>query len=297
VEDALRAVGQAYARLGTPDPRKDSHGGTDFRIQRQIKVYKKGGDPPRRVKPIPILVIIFILAQVYGAARNAYEVTIADMITIAFFFLLRPGEFTGTTADDAHFRLQDVALFIGVCRIDVMIASLPELDSATSVSYTFTAQKNGTEGEKVVQGLSGNALCFPVKAIIRRINYHRMRKSKSNVPIASYYRVNRWVAIKAKDSTDVIRLAMTINFHCTGIAAAEVSARSLRAGGDMALMYGHIDMNNIRMMVRWHSDTMMRYLHIQETPILNKYADAMFNDGNYSFLPDETVPIVDVYDD
>jgi hypothetical protein len=27
VEDGLRAVGQAHARLGGPDPRKDSHGG------------------------------------------------------------------------------------------------------------------------------------------------------------------------------------------------------------------------------------------------------------------------------
>jgi hypothetical protein len=39
VEDGLRAVGQAYARLGAPDPRKDSHGGIDFWIQRQIKAY------------------------------------------------------------------------------------------------------------------------------------------------------------------------------------------------------------------------------------------------------------------
>jgi hypothetical protein len=32
-EDALRAVGQAHARLGAPDPRKDHHGGIDFRIE------------------------------------------------------------------------------------------------------------------------------------------------------------------------------------------------------------------------------------------------------------------------
>jgi hypothetical protein len=49
VEDALRAVGQAHARLGGPDPRKDNFGGIDFRIQRQIKSYHKVDDPPRRV--------------------------------------------------------------------------------------------------------------------------------------------------------------------------------------------------------------------------------------------------------
>jgi hypothetical protein len=41
VEDGLRAVGQAHARLGAPDLRKDLHGGIYFRIQRQIKAYKK----------------------------------------------------------------------------------------------------------------------------------------------------------------------------------------------------------------------------------------------------------------
>ena len=36
---------------------------------------------------------------------------------------------------------------------------------------------------------------------------------------------------------------------------------------------------------------MMRYLHLQAQPIMNKFASAMFNDGNYTFLPDETVPV------
>jgi hypothetical protein len=80
--------------------------------------------------------------------------------------------------------------------------------------------------------------------------------------------VNRRVAIKAKDITDVLRLTMTLNSHRTGITAAEVSACSLRAGGAMALMYGRTDMNDICMMERWHIDAMMRYLNIQAAPIL-----------------------------
>jgi hypothetical protein len=65
----------------------------------------------------------------------------------------------------------------------------------------------------------------------------------------------------------------------------------------MALLHGKVDLSNIRMMGRWHSDAMMRYLHVQAQPILGKYAARMFNKGTYSFLPDETVPIIDVYDD
>jgi hypothetical protein len=54
VEDALRVVGQAHTQLGAPDPRKEHHGGINFWIQRHIKT----DDPPCRVKPVPIIIIV-----------------------------------------------------------------------------------------------------------------------------------------------------------------------------------------------------------------------------------------------
>jgi hypothetical protein len=257
VEDALRAIGQAHARLGAPDPRKDSHGGIDFRIQRQIPSYKKVDLPPRRVKPIPIIIILYILAQAYDDHRSESDLAVTDMIVIACFFLLRPCEYTGTTNDDAPFRLEDVHLYIGGRKLNSHTASLAELDAASSVSYKFTTQKNGIRDEKLVQGRSGSGLCCPMKATVFRIKHHRLHKSKPNAPLASYYRTSRRTAIKPKDVTDVLRQAMTANFHRTGVHASEVSARSLRAGGTMAMLFGKIDINSVRMMGRWHSDAMM----------------------------------------
>jgi hypothetical protein len=72
--------------------RKDAHGGIDFRIQRQIKAYNKDDAPPKRVKPVPIIIIIFIIAQAYGDTHSEEEMAIADIITITFSFLLRLGE-------------------------------------------------------------------------------------------------------------------------------------------------------------------------------------------------------------
>jgi hypothetical protein len=65
----------------------------------------------------------------------------------------------------------------------------------------------------------------------------------------------------------------------------------------MALLHGHSDMNNIHMMGRWNSNAMMRYLHVQDQPVMDNYTARMFNQGTYSFLLDETIPIIDVYDD
>jgi hypothetical protein len=90
---------------------------------------------------------------------------------------------------------------------------------------------------------------------------------------------------------------MRLNFHLTGITAADISARSLRAGGAMSVFFGKVDINNIRFMGRWHSDAMMRYLHVQAPPIVGRFAEVMYNNGAYIFQPDETVPIIDTYDD
>jgi hypothetical protein len=284
VEDALRAIGQAFVRVGSPDARKNIYGDIDFRIQRQIRAYKREDSPPKRVKPIPIVIIIYILVQEYGITRHEDTQVIADMINIAFFFLLRPGEYTGTTNDDTLFRLQDVYLYIGSRGLDTMLCSEAEVHGATSVSYTFTTQKNGIRNEKIVHGLSGTGLCCPVRATGRRIRYLRRNNAKCTVPIASLCVGNRRTAIKAQQITETIHQAMTVNFYRTGIAADEVSARSLRAGGAMALLCGKVDMNLIQILGRWHSDAMIRYLHMRARPIVQHFAAKMYNNGNYSFL-------------
>jgi hypothetical protein len=55
----------------------------------------------------------------------------------------------------------------------------------------------------------------------------------------------------------------------------------------MALLHGWIDMNNIRMIDRWNSDAMMRYLQVQAQPIIGDYSSRMYNQGTYSFHADD----------
>jgi hypothetical protein len=86
---------------------------------------------------------------------------------------------------------------------------------------------------------------------------------------------------------------MIVNFHRTGISPDEVSACSLRAGGAMALLCGKVDNNLIQMLGRWHSDAMILYLHMQAQPIVQHFSEIMYNNGTYSFLPDETFPLLD----
>ena len=294
VSDALCAVGQTLARLGANDARKDKHGKVDYRISQQIRSYSRADPPPTRVKPLPITIVTYILQLVHSATANANaaQTVIADMTCIAFFYLLHPGEYTGTTTDDAAFALRDVALHLGARLLDHETATAAEIEAATSVTYIFTTQKNGMRGERITHGRSLHPLCCPVTATIRLLLYHRAHGTPQQAPLASYYRGGRLTPIKAIDITETLRSAATINFHRTGISASDISARSLRAGGAMALLCGKVDFDIIRMLGRWHSDAMMRYLHLQAQPIMKRFAVAMYNDGNYSFLPEETVPSV-----
>jgi hypothetical protein len=118
VEDAVRVVGQAFTQLGAPYIRKDAFGTIDFRVSRQFRCYREEDAPPSRVKPAPIIIIIFILHKAFTPSSTPCRQAIADLVTIAFYFLLRPGEYTGTTSDDAAFRLADIGLHVDERAID-----------------------------------------------------------------------------------------------------------------------------------------------------------------------------------
>ena len=191
VEGALRAVGQKFTSLGAWDIRKDATGAIDFRLQRMLKAYKRQDLPPTRVKPLPITIVLFLLQRAYGRDRYEDRMAIADMICVAFFFLLRPGEYTGTTTDNAAFQLADIALYVNDRQLDIMTAAYGDIENATSVGLIFTTQKNGVRNEKIMHGTSGHPLCCPVQAIIRRILHPRRHKAKNTTQLASYYKYNR----------------------------------------------------------------------------------------------------------
>jgi hypothetical protein len=100
VEDAMGAVGQTFASMGSKDICKDNVGNFDFRIQRLLCSYCHTDPPPSCVKPVPIQVIHSVLNRAFGTHGTAAIQAVADMIVIAFYYLLRPGKYTGTTTNN-----------------------------------------------------------------------------------------------------------------------------------------------------------------------------------------------------
>ena len=63
----------------------------------------------------------------------------------------------------------------------------------------------------------------------------------------------------------------------------------------MALLFSGIDTDIIRLIGRWRSDEMLRYLHLQAEPLMRGFSKRMVTHGNYSMLPGQHVPDVPCY--
>jgi hypothetical protein len=102
----VRAVGQAYAGVGSPDPRMNAHGTLDFRLTSLYQAWAKFDEPLSRVKPLHLS----LLTQTVTLAlqeETAIASASAECLVLAFYFLLRPGEYLGKPNDALHQKVRN----------------------------------------------------------------------------------------------------------------------------------------------------------------------------------------------
>ena len=280
-------MAQTFTRVGAVDPRLNVFGELDYRLQAVLRTWKKADPPPTRVKPLPMLV----LRRAHRLAEANLQVSprlfaAGDCLLLAFYFLLRPGEYSGTprTAADDLFRFQDVGVWIGQRRLDPLSCPTDDLLAATFVTVTFTTQKNGIRGETLGHGRSGHPTLCPVAALTRRLLHLRLVGAAATTPLNAF-RLSagaRWQFVLPADVTTILRRAVgLLPPALTDFAASDISARSTRAGGAMAMLCGGIDSDRIRLIGRWRSDEMYRYLHVQAQPVMAGVAAIMLRGGDY----------------
>jgi len=245
------------------------------------------------VKPIPVPILRHIMALAVASDNVAHQ-AIADMICLAFFFLLRPGEYTGTGEDSHPFTLADAKLFLGDLRLATDTADPAQLLSATFVTLEFTTQKNSVHGEVIGQAPSGDPHFCPVRAIARRLLHLRGAGAPPTQPLASYVSPSSGspTLISPSDITQFLRFTVDTMGPAYGFTSADISARSLRSAGAMALLCANVDSNRIQLLGRWRSDEMLRYLHVQAEPLMRSFASRMLAGGHFTLLPNQNVPLL-----
>ena len=220
-------------------------------------------------------------------AADPVNLALADMICLAFFFLLRPGEYTGTASETQPFQLSDVRFTLGNLPLSTATASQDQLLTATFVTLEFTTQKNSVRGEVIGLGRSGDPNFCPVRAAARRALHLRTHGAAPTQPLASYFDPQslRLRRITPAVLTDLLRTSVAILGPLYGFVPSDISARSLRAAGAMALLCANVDTDRIRLIGRWRSDEMLRYLHVQAEPIMRNFSSQMLAGGDYTLLP------------
>jgi hypothetical protein len=277
-------VGQAFSRVGSPDPRLTRFGTVDPRLLSLFHAWSRLDPPPTRVRPLPLPLLQHTVTLARLCA-TPFSAAVADCLILAFFFLLRPGEYAGTPSRtlDNLFRLADVSLWLGSRQLDLLHAPVADLQAATFATLTFTTQKNGVRGERIGHSRSGHPSLCPVLCVVSRILHLRSHHAVPSTPLNAVWQ-GRWTYVLPTHITQSLRAAVRLH-PSFGFSVSDVSARSTRAGGAMALLCGGIDSDRIRLIGRWRSDEMYRYLHVQAQPVMNGVAAAMFRGGHFHLHP------------
>jgi hypothetical protein len=160
-----------------------------------------------------------------------------------------------------------------------------ELYATTFACLEFTSQKNGVRGELIGLGHSGNPAFCPIASLVNRIIHLQTHNAPQMTPLYSYHTGSGWAAITSSILTTTLRQAVTAIGHNFGLSPHEISARSLRSSGAMALLCGNVDTDRIRLLGRWHSDEMLHYLHVQAFPVVATIASTMLTHGNFTLIP------------
>jgi hypothetical protein len=209
------------------------------------------------------------------ASKQHIEQAKGDLGIIAFYYLLRVGEYTKPRYTSTNgikkratrtvqFRLSDIGFF----KHDKVLprrSPLNKLLQATSCTLKITNQKNGRMGQTIHHHSIKSVGC-PVKALAHRTHHILSNKGTSANLICDVWDRNTasWIQITSTQMVACLREAViALRLHNNGIDADLVGAHSLRAGGAMALKLAGTDDTTIMKMGRWSGLTFLQYIHNQ----------------------------------
>jgi hypothetical protein len=234
-------------------------------------------DPaPQPQLALPVRAIETIVA--YQQQQPApHTCILAALLTLAFFFLLRPGEYCfpspRTTTRTVQFRRQDIRLFK---EGQVLSHSLPlaTLLTADGVRLYLDNQKNGKRGATMYHDSASNPNFSPTTAAARLVHHlYTLDPADATLPISM---VNPGRHITAPEITYAVRQSVVLGgLLNSGYQMSQVSAHSLRASGAMALKLNGHEEATIKKLGRWSSSTWLTYIHSQISSLTAGLSESM----------------------
>ena len=133
----------------------------------------------------------------------------------------------------------------------------------------FNTGSGSLMNETVGHGHSGHPILCPVLRLVSRVVALRQLHASPSTSINAYRDPRPGRPFQYVLPIDITRrLRATLAIHPDpAIDPRDISARSTRAGGAMALLCAGVDRDRIKLVGRWRSEELYRYLHVQAQQI------------------------------
>jgi hypothetical protein len=295
VSSAITAIGTAISLVTGMNPTKLAY---SDKLIPQLAIMLDGWrkeDPPL-MKKLPVEADVPDLLSRIGCLPNAttLDMAIGDLCLIAFYYLLRIGEYTvkstrNQSKQTVQFRIGDVTFFKRDC-----LGKLRQLNRQAPVGHIMTAdsatlrlmnQKNGWKGVCIHQQTNGDPVHCPVRALARRVSHIQQFSANPDTFLSTFFVTTKTQQVKRFDVTDndirksIKKAADFLQYPLRGFPIERIDTHSLRSGGANALALAGYSDRQIQKMGRWRSATFKEYI----SECLHRFSDGMSKKMKRSF--------------
>ena len=154
---------------------------------------------------------------------------------------------------------------MGQIHLDVFGEKASQLRAVDWSGMKFTVQKSGVPGEIVGHARSGALHACPVVGLAELCLLLRKHGTPHDATLGTYREIpsGPMCYIKSSNISKALKSAARVHGAEFGIGMDDVSSSCLRSTGAVAILYGGVYSSHIRLLGRWKSWNMLRYLHFQ----------------------------------
>ena len=272
VETTLREVAQFLVHRGLGDPRRSTVGqaNLDKNFSSALKRWKDEDPAPKPQQALPSSTVRLINTE-YRNSSVIKNRAIADLVTTAYFFLLRVGEYTPTTPRKGRkkrtipLRKQDITFWKND-RVLPNSAPLHDLVTADGVTINLANQKNGHKNTQLYHSHSEDREFSPTVSLARLV--HLIRDRPDDTYLGTFQDGVKWKQVSNRDIIKAVRYgAIRDDLTSRGFDLNRIGTHSLRSGGATRLKLEGRDDSLIMLLGRWSGKTFLRYIQSQFTQI------------------------------
>jgi len=287
VQAAIGAVAKTIELAGFDNP-LHRPGTTNYyaSLALQTESYRRADPTVVRQDAVPV----DVPNRIFESSRHCYDrrtKAIGELALIAFYFLLRVGEYTSHTQQKRRtqqFRIQDIK-FLAEGK-EVPAEHLKYLiHKVDTVSLVIDNQKNGNRGDILSHhAIAQDNPCCPVRAVAARVLDLVNDGAEPDTLICSFREAPSlpWQHVRGKDMVKAVQQSVkALGLLGRGYNIKRIGSHSLRAGGATALFINKKDAMTIQRAGRWTSSTFMDYIHGQLDVTTRGLAQAMSTQTSY----------------